>query len=122
MGVLRRRHHYWLPALLLTAFTLLLFSSAASVISRSRTTRASSQPSVGVAAELVKSRMEEKAGDEKRWRSRRPGSWPPSCKSKCGWCNPCEPVHVPVQPGFIIRLEYYPEAWRCKCGSKLFMP
>ncbi|MED6171150.1 hypothetical protein PIB30_038054 [Stylosanthes scabra] len=118
MGVLRRRHHYWLPALLLTAFTLLLFSSAtASAITRTRTTTASSQPSVGVAAELVQSRVE-----EKRSRSRGPGSSPPSCKSKCGWCSPCDPVHVPVQPGFIIRLEYYPEAWRCKCGSKLFMP
>jgi hypothetical protein len=51
-----------------------------------------------------------------------PGSTPPSCRSKCGWCNPCHPVHVPVQPGFIIRLEYYPEAWRCKCGNKLFLP
>ena len=51
-----------------------------------------------------------------------PGSTPPSCRSKCGWCNPCKPVHVPVQPGLVIRLEYYPEAWRCKCGNKLFLP
>lgn len=58
--------------------------------------------------------------DEKRFGL--PGSSPPSCRSKCGWCNPCQPVHVPVQPGLIIRLEYYPEAWRCKCGNKLFMP
>ncbi|KAL1342623.1 hypothetical protein HN51_029152 [Arachis hypogaea] len=124
MGVLRRRHHYWLPALVLTAFTLLLFSSAASAMT-SRSSRASSAPSFGVAARHVQPRMEEKekratAGDEKR--SRGPGSWPPSCRSKCGWCSPCEPVHVPVQPGMIIRLEYYPEAWRCKCGNKLFMP
>ncbi|KAL6535272.1 hypothetical protein OROMI_026646 [Orobanche minor] len=51
-----------------------------------------------------------------------PGSWPPTCRSKCGWCGPCEPVHVPVHPGFRMKLEYYPEAWRCKCGDKLFMP
>ncbi|XP_028776418.1 EPIDERMAL PATTERNING FACTOR-like protein 4, partial [Neltuma alba] len=51
-----------------------------------------------------------------------PGSFPPSCRSKCGWCSPCEPVHVPVQPGVSMPLEYYPEAWRCKCGNKLFMP
>ncbi|CAA6658499.1 unnamed protein product [Spirodela intermedia] len=35
---------------------------------------------------------------------------------------PCRPVHVAVHPGRIIPLDYYPEAWRCKCGSKLFMP
>ncbi|RYQ80041.1 hypothetical protein Ahy_Scaffold1g106719 isoform B [Arachis hypogaea] len=29
---------------------------------------------------------------------------------------------MPVQPGMIIRLEYYPEAWRYKYGNKLFMP
>jgi len=51
-----------------------------------------------------------------------PGSTPPSCRSKCDWCNPCQPVHVPVHPGLIIRLEYYPEAWRCKCGNKYFSP
>ncbi|KAF7806901.1 EPIDERMAL PATTERNING FACTOR-like protein 4 [Senna tora] len=58
--------------------------------------------------------------DEKRTGG--PGSVPPSCRSKCGWCAPCEPVHVPIQPGLSIPLEYYPEAWRCKCGNKLFMP
>ncbi|KAF8037955.1 hypothetical protein BT93_B0717 [Corymbia citriodora subsp. variegata] len=51
-----------------------------------------------------------------------PGSAPPSCRSRCGDCSPCKPVHVPVQPGLSIPLEYYPEAWRCKCGNKLFMP
>ncbi|GER41602.1 epidermal patterning factor-like protein [Striga asiatica] len=51
-----------------------------------------------------------------------PGSSPPTCRSRCGRCAPCEPVHVPVQPGFSMPLEYYPEAWRCKCGDKLFMP
>ncbi|KAL6548370.1 hypothetical protein OROGR_008791 [Orobanche gracilis] len=51
-----------------------------------------------------------------------PGSLPPSCRSKCGRCGSCKPVHVSVQPGMSMPLEYYPEAWRCKCGNKLFMP
>ncbi|KAI4364370.1 hypothetical protein MLD38_020471 [Melastoma candidum] len=52
-----------------------------------------------------------------------PGSWPPSCRWKCGRCSPCVAVHVPVQPGRESRpMEYYPEAWRCKCGGKLYMP
>ncbi|KAA8549493.1 hypothetical protein F0562_001177 [Nyssa sinensis] len=51
-----------------------------------------------------------------------PGSWPPRCTSKCGGCTPCKPVHVPVPPGTPVTTEYYPEAWRCKCGNKLYIP
>ncbi|XP_010931343.1 EPIDERMAL PATTERNING FACTOR-like protein 4 [Elaeis guineensis] len=51
-----------------------------------------------------------------------PGSYPPRCTSKCGTCTPCTPVHVPVPPGTPEITEYYPEAWRCKCGNKLYMP
>ncbi|KAH1263043.1 EPIDERMAL PATTERNING FACTOR-like protein 6 [Glycine max] len=51
-----------------------------------------------------------------------PGSSPPRCTSKCGRCTPCRPVHVPVPPGTPVTAEYYPEAWRCKCGNKLYMP
>ncbi|KAL1536114.1 hypothetical protein AAHA92_28814 [Salvia divinorum] len=51
-----------------------------------------------------------------------PGSSPPSCRSKCGWCTPCEAVHVAIHPGFSSKLEYYPEAWRCKCRDKIFIP
>ncbi|CAA6667206.1 unnamed protein product [Spirodela intermedia] len=51
-----------------------------------------------------------------------PGSSPPTCRGRCGRCFPCRPIHVAVQPGESVTLEYYPEAWRCKCGSKLFMP
>ncbi|KAG2672911.1 hypothetical protein I3760_13G063900 [Carya illinoinensis] len=51
-----------------------------------------------------------------------PGSSPPQCTSKCGRCMPCMPVHVPVPPGMPVTTEYYPEAWRCKCGNKLYMP
>ncbi|XWS71936.1 hypothetical protein CRYUN_Cryun03dG0181500 [Craigia yunnanensis] len=51
-----------------------------------------------------------------------PGSSPPRCTSKCGKCTPCKPVHVSVPPGTPVTAEYYPEAWRCKCGNKLYMP
>nr|XP_011461427.1 PREDICTED: EPIDERMAL PATTERNING FACTOR-like protein 6 isoform X2 [Fragaria vesca subsp. vesca] len=51
-----------------------------------------------------------------------PGSSPPRCNSKCGRCTPCKPVHVPVPPGTPVTAEYYPEAWRCKCGNRLYMP
>ncbi|XP_057442146.1 EPIDERMAL PATTERNING FACTOR-like protein 5 isoform X2 [Lotus japonicus] len=51
-----------------------------------------------------------------------PGSFPPRCAAKCGRCAPCRPVHVPVPPGNPVTAEYYPEAWRCKCGNRLYMP
>ncbi|KAJ6855991.1 hypothetical protein NC651_040570 [Populus alba x Populus x berolinensis] len=47
-----------------------------------------------------------------------PGSSPPRCTSKCGNCTPCKPVHVAMPPGTPVTTEYYPEAWRCKCGNK----
>ncbi|XP_031484173.1 polygalacturonase-like [Nymphaea colorata] len=62
------------------------------------------------------------------WSSKRrglaggPGSYPPHCSEKCGDCSPCKPVHVAVPPGAPVIAEYYPEAWRCKCGNKLYMP
>ena len=49
----------------------------------------------------------------------RPGSYPPRCIGKCGRCNPCRAVHVTVPP---VIAEYYPEAWRCKCGGRLYIP
>ncbi|KAF0917654.1 hypothetical protein E2562_021163 [Oryza meyeriana var. granulata] len=51
-----------------------------------------------------------------------PGSHPPRCTSKCGSCSPCSPVHVSVPPGVLVTTEYYPEAWRCKCRNRLYMP
>ncbi|KQK05761.1 EPIDERMAL PATTERNING FACTOR-like protein 6 [Brachypodium distachyon] len=52
-----------------------------------------------------------------------PGSHPPRCASKCGSCTPCSPVHVSVPPGgVLVTTEYYPEAWRCKCRDRLYMP
>ncbi|WJX14677.1 hypothetical protein P8452_04898 [Trifolium repens] len=118
MCVLRHRkhHHHWL----LLFFISLLFSSTFAI------TILAPQPSSGT----VKEEEKENGSPASQWKRDvaeqknrgGPGSTPPSCRSKCGWCNPCHPVHVPVQPGFIIRLEYYPEAWRCKCGNKLFLP
>ncbi|CAL9202374.1 EPIDERMAL PATTERNING FACTOR-like protein 4 [Musa acuminata AAA Group] len=52
-----------------------------------------------------------------------PGSHPPRCTSRCGACTPCWPVHVPVPPRAPAdAAEYYPEAWRCKCGGRLYVP
>ncbi|URD89996.1 hypothetical protein MUK42_28485 [Musa troglodytarum] len=52
-----------------------------------------------------------------------PGSRPPRCTSRCGACTPCWPVHVPVPPRAPAdAAEYYPEAWRCKCGGRLYVP
>ncbi|KAK8555159.1 hypothetical protein V6N12_009314 [Hibiscus sabdariffa] len=116
MGV-RRHHRHHTAHHTAAAFAFLLFASA-SVITLSR----------------VGSGFQERDGSKKRSgsgvldrffaqkRLSGPGSSPPSCRSKCGSCSPCKPVHVPIQPGFSMPLEYYPEAWRCKCGSKLFMP
>ncbi|KAF4352870.1 EPIDERMAL PATTERNING FACTOR-like protein 4 [Cannabis sativa] len=131
MGVLRHRQHHqrhynnyhqcrFLRLSTITALTFLLFASASALvptqviggqgIRRSITTTSSST--------IVK-----KSGvlePEKRLAG--PGSSPPTCRSKCGRCSPCKPVHVPIQPGLSFPLEYYPEAWRCKCGNNLFMP
>ncbi|KAM0948043.1 putative EPIDERMAL PATTERNING FACTOR-like protein [Dioscorea sansibarensis] len=51
-----------------------------------------------------------------------PGSHPPRCQGKCGRCTPCLPVRVTVPPGTPVTNEYYPEAWRCKCRNRLYMP
>ncbi|XP_066310107.1 uncharacterized protein [Miscanthus floridulus] len=64
-------------------------------------------------------------GGQGQWRrllADGPGSDPPRCTSKCGDCSPCYPVHVAVPPGVPVTTEYYPEAWRCKCGNRLYMP
>ncbi|CAL4953883.1 unnamed protein product [Urochloa decumbens] len=61
-------------------------------------------------------------GQWRRLMAEGPGSYPPRCTSKCGECTPCYPVHVAVPPGVPVTTEYYPEAWRCKCGNRLYMP
>ncbi|XP_057771555.1 EPIDERMAL PATTERNING FACTOR-like protein 4 [Salvia miltiorrhiza] len=95
MGVFRRRRRLALSFATLALFVLLSSASALKL-------------SGGAAVE--------------RRRLGGPGSSPPSCRSKCGRCAPCTAVHVPIQPGMSVPMEYYPEAWRCKCGNKLFMP
>ncbi|XP_024018788.1 EPIDERMAL PATTERNING FACTOR-like protein 4 [Morus notabilis] len=105
MGVRRHRRHCFhfrfCHRFLITALTFLLFASQIS--GKERVT----------SLDRVFAVQKRLAG---------PGSSPPACRSKCGRCSPCKPVHVPIQPGLSIPLEYYPEAWRCKCGNKLFMP
>ncbi|XP_040380640.1 EPIDERMAL PATTERNING FACTOR-like protein 2 isoform X2 [Oryza brachyantha] len=69
--------------------------------------------------------LEEEGGGHhagRRLLSGGPGSHPPRCTSKCGSCSPCSPVHVSVPPGVLVTTEYYPEAWRCKCRNRLYMP
>ncbi|KAK4434051.1 EPIDERMAL PATTERNING FACTOR-like protein 4 [Sesamum alatum] len=108
MGTLRRRRRLSL-SVATVALLLLIASASALAVNPTR-----GFFSVGV----------RKIGEEVMARRRLggPGSWPPTCRSKCGRCAPCKPVHVPIQPGFSMPLEYYPEAWRCKCGDKLFLP
>ncbi|KAF2612223.1 hypothetical protein F2Q70_00008173 [Brassica cretica] len=103
-------HHIWVPALRLSVFQ--------------------SRPSIKLEEEgkstLVIKKMR-RIGDwskeaELRRILRGLGSSPPRCTSKCEGCTPCRPVHVPVPSGTPVTAEYYPEAWRCKCGNKLYMP
>ncbi|GMP77162.1 hypothetical protein CsSME_00033532 [Camellia sinensis var. sinensis] len=103
---LRRRHKQRLSFATVTALAFLLFASASAGEEGKR-------PSgLEVFGRVVMIRR----------RLGGPGSSPPTCRSKCGKCTPCKPVHVPIQPGLSMPLEYYPEAWRCKCRNKLFMP
>ncbi|CAA0814181.1 EPIDERMAL PATTERNING FACTOR-like protein 4 [Striga hermonthica] len=101
----RRRRREWLSFATAAVALLLLLSSVS-----------------GAYLRLSPSRQLSSEGGPARRRLGVPGSSPPTCRSRCGRCAPCDPVHVPVQPGFSMPLEYYPEAWRCKCGNKLFMP
>ncbi|KAJ4827530.1 EPIDERMAL PATTERNING FACTOR-like protein 5 [Turnera subulata] len=115
MAIPRNRHHCLST---LTAFTFLLFFCDSALAPRP----------VGIGVQEVEERQTRSGGlwDWDRVLTQKrlggPGSSPPTCRSKCGRCSPCRPVHVPIQPGLSIPLEYYPEAWRCKCGNKLFMP
>ncbi|EOA17700.1 hypothetical protein CARUB_v10006072mg [Capsella rubella] len=109
MGALRRRRRRFLLAVL-TALALLHLFSASSVSVDGRWI--GQRTGSGLPGGFIE--------DNKRFGG--PGSSPPTCRSKCGRCQPCKPVHVPIQPGLSMPLEYYPEAWRCKCNNKLFMP
>ncbi|CAB4292120.1 unnamed protein product [Prunus armeniaca] len=126
MGVLRHRHrlqhhHYIRLSTLITAFTFLLFTSASSAIT-SQTQLGGGHHSHQQQKQREEYEIGSSALERVETQKSRLGSSPPSCRSKCGRCSPCKAVHVPIQPGVSIPLEYYPEAWRCKCGNKLFMP
>ncbi|CAB4261585.1 unnamed protein product [Prunus armeniaca] len=130
MGVLRHRHrhrhrlqhhHYIRLSTLITAFTFLLFTSASSAIT-SQTQLGGGHHSHQQQKQREEYQIGSSALERVETQKSRLGSSPPSCRSKCGRCSPCKAVHVPIQPGVSIPLEYYPEAWRCKCGNKLFMP
>ncbi|EEF45235.1 EPIDERMAL PATTERNING FACTOR-like protein 5 [Ricinus communis] len=118
MAVLRYRHHS--PHLsTLTAFTFLLFFSS-SATTLSHLGNSGFQEKEEGEGSRLRTTLSDRFLSQKRLGG--PGSSPPTCRSKCGRCSPCKPVHVPIQPGLSMPLEYYPEAWRCKCGNKLFMP
>lgn len=52
------------------------------------------------------------------------GSSPPTCTRRCGNCNPCKGVLVPIHTSRDSQnaSDYYPLAWRCQCGGHLFTP
>lgn len=52
------------------------------------------------------------------------GSSPPTCRAKCGTCQPCKAVHIAIGSphGVISETEYYPEVWRCQCANRYYMP
>ncbi|XP_027115685.1 EPIDERMAL PATTERNING FACTOR-like protein 5 [Coffea arabica] len=124
MAVIRHRHcNRSLSFATISALLFLLLSSVSAL-----TFNHARQFSGGAMTEEIRAEVKRAGGMEliKRVLYRRrltgPGSSPPTCRSKCGSCAPCKPVHVPIQPGLSRPLEYYPEAWRCKCGNKLFLP
>ncbi|WOK93689.1 EPIDERMAL PATTERNING FACTOR-like protein 4 [Canna indica] len=88
--------------------------SISKVLRQQQETEAMSSPAAGTAMGRRMRRRRSLAGL---------GSHPPRCASKCGGCTPCWPVHVPVPPRAPAdAAEYYPEAWRCQCGGRLYVP
>ncbi|XP_030543465.1 EPIDERMAL PATTERNING FACTOR-like protein 4 [Rhodamnia argentea] len=128
MSAPRHRRHPSTAAL--TALALLLFASASAAISVTRqlvtttttTTTKNPRAAGGGTRKIAHNSWPLAEPTARRRLLAGPGSSPPTCRAKCGRCSPCKPVHVPIHPGLSLPLEYYPEAWRCKCGSKLFMP
>ncbi|KAG9133618.1 hypothetical protein Leryth_019458 [Lithospermum erythrorhizon] len=115
------QHHFKLSLTTITAFLafLLLASISASGLNSNlqfSLGRRHVKEKVNMAGEIIGKMLTD------RRRLIGPGSSPPTCRSKCGVCSPCKPVHLPIHPGLATPLEYYPEAWRCKCGNKYFMP
>ncbi|KAF8008152.1 hypothetical protein BT93_K1979 [Corymbia citriodora subsp. variegata] len=117
------RHRRHPSAAALTALAFLLFASA----SVTTTTDKSPKGAAAAAAAAGSRRIAHNSwllGEPlaRRWLLAGPGSSPPTCKGKCGKCTPCKAEHLPIHPGLSRPLEYYPEAWFCKCGNKLYNP
>ncbi|KAF5175067.1 Epidermal patterning factor-like protein [Thalictrum thalictroides] len=119
VGVIRHHHRLLSTA---TAFALLFLASSSDSATTTTTTTLSNGLLVQQKGNSGSSETLVQVMISRRRLGSRLGSAPPSCRFKCGRCSPCKPVHVPIQPGRSMTLEYYPEAWRCKCGNKLFMP
>ncbi|KAK8923878.1 EPIDERMAL PATTERNING FACTOR-like protein 4 [Platanthera zijinensis] len=118
MGVWRR-HWLGLSAALALFFIFFFFSAAARGSALVGITREKERANFMRTERLQNERWEQGAAVR---RLAGPGSSPPTCRLRCGRCFPCRPVHVAIQPGRSVPLEYYPEAWRCECGNRLFMP
>ncbi|KAL3727161.1 hypothetical protein ACJRO7_031983 [Eucalyptus globulus] len=120
------RHRRHPSTATLTALAFLLFASASAAISVTRQAMTAARiPRAAAAAGNRKIPHNSWPLPEPLSRRRLlagPGSSPPTCRGKCGRCLPCKAEHVPIHPGLSLPLEYYPEAWRCKCGNKLFNP
>ncbi|KAI8561255.1 hypothetical protein RHMOL_Rhmol04G0324400 [Rhododendron molle] len=134
MGVTSRvqqRKRVSFPTVAAVAIAFLLFASGASAFGLHSTRRLGgevTEEGEGVLAKSNNINRSTESGDstERAAATQRrlngPGSSPPKCTAKCGSCSPCQPIRVVIQPGFSTPLEYYPVAWRCKCGNKIFMP
>ncbi|KAG6764494.1 hypothetical protein POTOM_031964 [Populus tomentosa] len=112
MTLLRHRHHFLST---LTFFTFLLFLSAPATTLSQLGSRVLQQGGEG-RGKGGGLRAFQRVLTQKRLGG--PGSSPPSCRSKCGNCSPCKAVHVAIQPGLSMPLEYYPEAWRWSFGNE----
>ncbi|CAL0307698.1 unnamed protein product [Lupinus luteus] len=131
--LINQSHLYWSVSFifLLSIFTLIFSSTTIT------TCLDSSKCSMFAKADVDFQEIEEKIGQGMMYEGKTeihmdwprkllldggPGSSPPRCTSKCGSCTPCKAVHVIVPPGMPVMIEYYPVAWRCKCGNKYYMP
>ncbi|XP_050215887.1 EPIDERMAL PATTERNING FACTOR-like protein 5 [Mercurialis annua] len=124
MAVLHHRRRHYLSTL--AAFTFLLFFSSSSATFSQLDNNNNSgfqENEEGQRVSELSSNPTPTYNDRVLVTQKRlggPGSSPPTCRSKCSRCSPCKPVHVPIQPGLSMPLEYYPEAWRCKCVICIF--
>ncbi|KAI5055133.1 hypothetical protein GOP47_0030278 [Adiantum capillus-veneris] len=59
------------------------------------------------------------------------GSSPPTCHQRCGNCNPCKSMLVPIHAPPNSQKhslpsqntpDYYPLAWKCECQGHIYSP